>query len=237
MAGAEDPFTPGPTADPTAGIPNMDTFEGIRNQWSTFLDQPGARTALLQTGIALMQTPQFGQTPTGQIGAAIGAGGEAVSRQQAEQSKQDLEAARAEAAGSRAGEAQQRLGLEYFRRQSIERGQEASRQAHLFGLHAAYNKTQETTYQRDMHDWHQNNDHLPEARRAPKPERPQYLDFETWARTAGYGGPVSSAGPAVGTVMTGAGGKKFRFKGGNPGSPVSWGPAEEAAPAAAPEGE
>lgn len=119
MAGPGDPFTPGPTVDPTAGIPNMQDFESLRNQWATFLDQPGARTALLQFGTTLLQTPGFGETPAGQIGRAIGAGGEAVTRQQEAESKQELRGAQTEAATQRALGAASTLGLGYYRQQAM----------------------------------------------------------------------------------------------------------------------
>lgn len=50
------------------------------NQWDSWLQRPGNRTALLQMGVNLMQPQGFGQTTAGAIGQAIGAGGEAVGR-------------------------------------------------------------------------------------------------------------------------------------------------------------
>lgn len=52
-------------------------------QWDDFLNRPGNRTALLQIGLQLMQPTPMGQTTGGQIGQAIGAGGEAVDRNEA----------------------------------------------------------------------------------------------------------------------------------------------------------
>ena len=187
MAGPEDPFTPGPTADPTAGIPNMDTFENIRGQWATFLDQPGARTALLQTGLALMQPPQFGQTPAGHIASAIGEGGAAVSRQQAEQSKQELEGARAEAAGARSREAAQRLPLEYFKRQSIEQGQAAG---NLKNAHSAFQRSQNALfgqYKVSLQEYEKSKLTTPSAQLGPPPQDPRqdpsFNDFGAWLRS------------------------------------------------------
>jgi hypothetical protein len=112
MAGPLDPFTPGPTSDPTAGVADPDTFNNIRNQWSTFIDQPGNRAFLLQTGLALMRTPRFGQGPMDQIGDAVGEGAEALTRgrkldiaESEAASKQDLRGAQAEAAIARSGTA------------------------------------------------------------------------------------------------------------------------------------
>lgn len=52
-------------------------------QWDDFLQRPGNRQALLQMGLQLMQPMAQGQTVAGQIGQAIGAGGEAVDRNEA----------------------------------------------------------------------------------------------------------------------------------------------------------
>lgn len=60
------------------------------NQWDDWLNRPGNRTALLQMGLQLMQPPAFGQTVSGQIGQAIGAGGEAVDREAASDLKERL---------------------------------------------------------------------------------------------------------------------------------------------------
>ncbi len=126
MAGPFDPFTPGPAVDPTAGIADPETFNNIRNQWSSFIEQPGNRAFLLQTGLALMQPPSFGDNPASQIGRAVGAGAEAATRQQViesklaeSESKAEANIARAGEAGARAGAAQDRLGLDYFRLQAM----------------------------------------------------------------------------------------------------------------------
>lgn len=52
-----------------------------------FLENPADRAALLQIGLNLMQPIGFGQTVGGHIGQAIGAGGEAASRGEAEDLK------------------------------------------------------------------------------------------------------------------------------------------------------
>jgi hypothetical protein len=123
--GPLDPFTPGPTADPTAGVA-PDTFDKIKNEWSAWVDQPGNRSFLLQTGLALMQPPSFGDTATSQIGRAIGSGAEAATREKAldykfaeQESKTEANVARADAASTRANAATDRLGLEHFRQQMI----------------------------------------------------------------------------------------------------------------------
>lgn len=113
----EDPFTP---QDPQG----LDT-SGLA-QSLAFLDDPKLRSALLSTGIALMQPPSFGDTFPSQLGRAVGAGGESVRTQEAADIKQqeaDSKAAlreaqagaagaRADTAGARADTATQRLALE-----------------------------------------------------------------------------------------------------------------------------
>src|SRR3990167_6195607 len=67
----------------------------ISKEWTEFLSQPGARQALIQMGISLLQAVGLGQSTLGNIGGAIGAGGEAATRArkarlEAEESQQDL---------------------------------------------------------------------------------------------------------------------------------------------------
>jgi hypothetical protein len=177
MAGPNDPFTPGPTTDPTAGIPNMDTFERLRNQWTTFLDQPGARTALLQFGTSLL-TPQWGGAGV-QIGQALGQAGEAVSRGEAQQSKEEVAAARAEAATARAGEAGSRLSLEQFRRQSIEKGQQEAQAMQAIRTYQTEKQKAQAAYA----DWVKNFN-LGLRQDKPPEKFPEY-SFEQWARDTG----------------------------------------------------
>jgi hypothetical protein len=179
MAGPGDPFTPGPTVDPTAGIPGPDQFEQLRNQWTTFLDQPGARAALLQFGTTLLQPPQFGQTGAGQIGQALSAGGEAVSRGEEQKSKEDTAAARAEAATARAGEAGSRLSLEQFRRQSIEKGQQEAQAMQAIKTYQMEKQKAQAAYA----DWVKNFN-LGLRPDKPPPTFPEY-SFEQWARDTG----------------------------------------------------
>lgn len=123
MAGFFDPFTPGATADPTAGV-DPSTYDKVRNEWNAFMDDPHGRAALLSAGLALMQPPSFGDTGASQIARAVGTAGESATsnqatdmKQQELSSKQDLRASqataaetRAEAASARAGTAEARIG-------------------------------------------------------------------------------------------------------------------------------
>src|SRR5882672_10569734 len=123
MAGFFDPFTPGQTADPMAGV-DPGTYDKIRSEWGAFMGDPHGRAALLSAGLSLMQPPSFGDTGAGQIGRAIGTAGESVTaneesdrkkretdiRQQEADSKGDLRVAQAGAAEARAGTAEARAG-------------------------------------------------------------------------------------------------------------------------------
>lgn len=50
------------------------------NQWDSWMERPGNRQALLQMGLQMMQPVAMGQTVGGHIGQAVGAGGEAMTR-------------------------------------------------------------------------------------------------------------------------------------------------------------
>jgi hypothetical protein len=82
---------------------------GIANQVAGFLDQPGARAALLNFGISMMQPRGYGDTFAGQVGRSVGAGAQAAAAGEAQVANIDRTEALAEAARSRAGEAGARL--------------------------------------------------------------------------------------------------------------------------------
>lgn len=109
MAVTQDYFEPGATADPTAGIADPAQYENLVGQWNEFLADPRGRGALLQAGLTMMQPRGFGDTVTGQVGRAIGSGGEAIGRVEAADranleasSRQELRGAQANLAGARA---------------------------------------------------------------------------------------------------------------------------------------
>jgi|SRR5262245_2591057 len=173
----------------TQNLPGSQSFEDIRNQWASFLDQPGARTFLLQTGLSLM-TPQWG-TPASQVAGAIGQGAAAVSRGEALQSKEEAERARAEAAGTRAELAAQRIPLAHYQRQSIEQGQAAT---NIRGAHAAFQRNQNALYNQyktDYAEWQKLQRDVmakPEQKAAaPEPKDPRkdpgFNDFSAWLRS------------------------------------------------------
>jgi hypothetical protein len=77
------------------------------NQWDSWLDRPGNRTALLQMGLQLMQPVGIGQTAGGAIAQSVGAGGEAIDRQEAADLKDTIAQNKLDTANSRLQIAQQ----------------------------------------------------------------------------------------------------------------------------------
>ena len=65
--------------------------ERIGSQFLTTLQRPENRTALLQAGLQLLQPTPFGQTASGQLGRAVGAGFEARERSIAGEETRDQE--------------------------------------------------------------------------------------------------------------------------------------------------
>lgn len=77
---------------------------GLADQWRGFFQDPVNRAFMLQTGLALMQQPAFGQNLGSHVAGAIAQGGEAAGRvmtreseQQEAESRQEARAANVEA--------------------------------------------------------------------------------------------------------------------------------------------
>jgi hypothetical protein len=107
-----NPFVAGADPDPTAGLPDSDTFSKLQDQWNTFLAKPEGQAALLSFGINMLQPPSFGDNPLAQAGRAIGHAGETVGNiekmdiaQREAASKEDERASRAQLAESKAAHA------------------------------------------------------------------------------------------------------------------------------------
>jgi hypothetical protein len=139
MPGVDDPFTPGKSPDPNAGV-EPGTFDKVRQEWSTFLEDPKGRAALMSAGIALMQ-PQWGGNTTSAIGQAIGAAGQSATANQAmdireseAESKQDLRSSQAQAAEARAGAAGARAGAAGDRLQFQREKLQSDQQLRTMGL-------------------------------------------------------------------------------------------------------
>lgn len=116
MFNLTDPF------QPQQGVQTPQQGPDLATQWSTALNDPNVRTALLQFGISMLQPPSWGDTFGSQFGRAVGAAGEAVSNREQqnldeEQKKSQikLREAQAKRAGSGTGLAAERLGVEQSR--------------------------------------------------------------------------------------------------------------------------
>lgn len=72
-----------------------------QGQWDDWLQRPGNRSALLQMGLQMMQPVGIGQTVGGHIAQSVGAGGEAVARQEASDLKERVADAKMQAADER----------------------------------------------------------------------------------------------------------------------------------------
>lgn len=72
-----------------------------QGQWDDWLQRPGNRTALLQMGLQMMQPVGIGQTVGGHIAQGVGAGGEAVARQETSDLKERVADAKMQAADER----------------------------------------------------------------------------------------------------------------------------------------
>lgn len=185
MAGYDDPFTPGPTADPTAGLPDGNTFDDLSRQWNSFLSDPRGRGALLSAGLTMMQPKGFGQTGSGQIAQGIGAAGESVRtneaadlKQQEASSKDELRAAQASAAGARSEASSARNDTSAARlalqQEDLKRKQEQVLTLAKIRLTNMYEQ-----YQKGVQQRNEANSFLPKAQQKPREE---IVDKETWIR-------------------------------------------------------
>jgi hypothetical protein len=184
MANGQLPFDFSSGAAATSAV---DPQDAVRSQWASFLDQPGARAALLNAGIALMQPPSFGDNLASQVGRAIGAGGEAVTRAELLNAKVGDIETRQELARARISQATDRLGLEHFRRKSIESVADANRQAGVFRTYIKDQNDVNKAYQRQLKDWNDLKLTTPASQMPPQPTPPPAMDFSTWMRVRGAG--------------------------------------------------
>lgn len=95
----------------------------VVDQWGMALQDPNIRTGLMQFGLQLMQPMGFGQTASGHLGQALGAGGEAVNRAQTQERAEREQASKAELREAQASTAEQRATI------AGERAATASREA------------------------------------------------------------------------------------------------------------
>ena len=235
QSGPQDFFSPGAWPQPDQGP--MDQVTG-------FLQDPRGQAALLQAGLSLMGGPAWGDTGASQIARAVGAGGEAIGRQDVEarkqtesESKVELQEARAGAATARAGAAGTSADLARERLGIARLGEEGKRERAMLGGRIRLSGMYQT-YLKDLAK--RNSDPL----RTGAPETP--LGMQDWIRQnptlrtlgllpeggAGSEGeeipamtPSVSPGPTLqstGAPQVGEVRRGFRFKGGDPSKEASW---------------
>lgn len=140
-----------PMFDPVAGLIDPKTYSDIADQWSTFLEAPGGRAALLQAGIAMSQPLSWGQSNFGAFTGALGSAGEAATRaevldtkRQESESKMMLREAQAGAAESRAGAAGTKLEAAQLRAQTQREAMQLRAWSDLRKGYETYRKNVET---------------------------------------------------------------------------------------------
>lgn len=204
MPGPFDPFTPGPTVDPTQVLPGPQDF-GIMNQIGTFLGDPRIQGGLLSAGLTLMQPRGFAQDSAGQLAQALGAAGASIRTGEAGELKQregeakaalaearaGAAGANAEARGARADTASERLRLQA---EEMDRRQErATQQTQLRALQA---------YEAHKKQIEKQNDPL-----TTKPaDRKPVPTFGEWLKSRGlYGAPWTKGMDLNTGIPSGAG--------------------------------
>lgn len=70
----------GPIRQAISSVASSQGFQDLNNRWQGFISDPGNRSALLQTGLAMMQPSAPGQTFAGHVSGAVGQGIEARDR-------------------------------------------------------------------------------------------------------------------------------------------------------------
>lgn len=181
-----------------------------------FMDDPRARAALLSFGLSMMQPPSFGDNAVSQIGRAIGAGGEAVGRVEAQarkdaefglkaqevESRQDLRAAQADAATSRAETAAARASTvgdrNLYTAERLRLEQERLEQQK--GYQGIQNQIRiSNAYQKYVKDTTERNNDIGRPRNQP-PE--PILDYATWLQRSGLAaGAPAGASTSDGTSL------------------------------------
>lgn len=210
MAEVDNPFASGP-------MPSNDTFRQLQSEWSNFLEQPGARTALLQAGISMLQPPSFGDTPMSQFGRAVGSAGEAVTRQgvleqreRESDAKTDLAEARADAASARAGAAgagaglaEQRLGIQRERLGMDRERYGLQDQMKEVLAYQSYVQKAQTINSKAMEKYEGDLRMGIIPKTAPPPTQIPILPMEEWAVGMGLKPGVAKPTPAPGTPGVG----------------------------------
>jgi hypothetical protein len=247
MPGPLDPFTPGTDQTPFAGV-DPGTYDHLRSQWSSFLDDPKGRAAIMSMGLALTAPPNFGDNALSQIGRAVGAGGQSAQLMESQdlkrteqESKDAMREAQAQSRLMTAGAAEQRAEAASARLGTAGANLELRRQAldnALQGRNTAARLRLSQMYQNDVARINKENANAAVLSQPLKP----ILPFRDWVAnnpslrslgllddTGQAPGTEDIVPPAADTTSQPVGGPKpgevrkgYRFKGGNPADQSNW---------------
>jgi hypothetical protein len=175
-------------------------YDKIAQQWTSFLDQPGGRAALLQAGLALSQPMAWGQSGFGHLAGAIGSGAEAATRAEAlglkaqeAESRMMLAEARAGAAGAHAGAAETRAQSAREKLESGEKLKNLQARIQVNRMYNQYRAGEENNYQKALREYETNKLLYPNK---PPPERPQIMSEDEFIRSSPVLRELGITGPS-----------------------------------------
>lgn len=184
MASTDLPFVEQDEAQRQAQQPPQGDFQGITNQWNSFLAQPESRAFLMNAGISLMQPPRFGDTFASQFGRALGHGAEAVGRGELQEAKVGELEARGRAALERSAYAGERLSLQQMVQDQLNKRAEAGQETQLYKAYVADLQSAKKQHQVAMDKYVKERDNLTRDPKLGPPVPPKPLPpdptFEEW---------------------------------------------------------
>lgn len=188
MADPNLPFDQPPETQPQQP---SSAFSDIAGQWNSFLSKPGAGQFMLGMGINLMQPPHFGDTPTSQIGRAVGEGAEAVGRGEFQEAKVGELEARGRAALERSAYAGERLGLQQMVQDQINKRNEANQETQLYKAYVTDLNNAKKQHAAAMKQYNADLNNPLRDPKLPPPTAPAPLppdpSFEDWLRVRAPG--------------------------------------------------
>lgn len=201
----ENPLSVQPPQFQQLTNPTPEQQSDLSGQWRNWMANEGNRAALLQLGVSLMQPMDFGQTPVGHIGQAIGSVGELGSRREAQQLKEREVSSKEELRASQAGLAEARAGTA-----GVGAARQADRLAFLMQQHQdRMQLAGQGQRLKALQDYgRQQAAHNREQILLPAAQRSAFPDIGTWAarngisdvlgETTGQTGPETPIPPAAG---------------------------------------